>query len=243
MKKLILTTLVLLTSSFPAFAQNDLALCKLRAQHISDTGVAYKPGVDVNGNDVVPADVSAAPSIVPDNIRIPMTVDLAKRLGTTPIGTELNAEMGFVEIRRDGQVTFNGQDLTSQTNIACGNDVIAPATAAATTALSAPAPLNALNAASDDVVVVAPPDAPALPIATTSVNARPLPRPSVAPVASPTIPSNAKALPPQQKNTLGQLVIPSTSKKPEPVAIPSIAGGAKADINMNADDIVYGEGN
>lgn len=240
MKKLILTTLVLLAAPFPAFAQNDLALCKLRAQHVSDTNVAYQPGVDVRGNPVVPADVGAAPSIVPDNIRIPMTVDLAKRLGTVPKGAELNADMGFVEIRRDGQVTFNGQDLTSQTNIACGNDVAPPVTSAAATAT--PSSLNALNAASDDVVVVVPPDAPALPIATAPINARPLPRPSVAPAATPGIPTNAKALPPQQKNTLGQLAIPATAK-PVPGVMPSIAGGAKQGLDISNDDVIYGEGN
>lgn len=56
--------------SAPAFAQNDLALCRLRAQHVAAADVTYKPGVDVHGNPVVPADLNAVPNMVPDVIKI-----------------------------------------------------------------------------------------------------------------------------------------------------------------------------
>lgn len=128
MTKYILAALLLTIPVFPALAQNDmaqnnLALCKLLAQHTASPGAAYQPGVDVHGKPVVPADVNAAPSMVPDVIRIPMTVDLAQRLGTVPTGMELKANTGMVEIHKDGKVIFNGQDMTTQSVAVCDNHV------------------------------------------------------------------------------------------------------------------------
>lgn len=107
--------------SVPAFAQNDLALCRLRAQHVAAADVAYKPGVDVHGNLVVPADLNAVPSMVPDVIKIPMNIDLAQRLGKVPVGIDMKSEMGMAEIHHDGRVTFNGQDMTQQVAVVCGD--------------------------------------------------------------------------------------------------------------------------
>ncbi len=101
MIKFVLAVLLLTVSAVPAFAQNDLALCKLRAQHVARADVAYQPGVDVNGNPVVPADVGSVSSIVPDIVRIPLNIDLAQRLGAVPTGAKLDADMGFVEIHKD----------------------------------------------------------------------------------------------------------------------------------------------
>lgn len=128
-------TLIMIMTVLPdrAWAQNDLALCKLRAQYIASPDVAFQPGVDVHGNPVVPADVNAYPAMIPDVIRIPVSIDLAERLGHVPEGAELKTETGMVEVHRDGRVTFNGQDFTQQTNIVCDDNaaatqVIAPET-------------------------------------------------------------------------------------------------------------------
>lgn len=120
MRTLMLTALLCLLS-VPAYAQNDLALCRLRAQHVAAADVTYKPGVDVHGNPVVPADLNAVPNMVPDIIKIPMNIDLAQRLGKVPAGMDMKSEMGMAEIHRDGRVTFNGQDLTQQTAVVCGD--------------------------------------------------------------------------------------------------------------------------
>lgn len=137
-----LSLLVLL--SVPAYAQNDLALCRLRAQHVAATDVTYKPGVDVHGNPVVPADLNAVPNMVPDVIKIPMNIDLAQRLGKVPAGMDMKSEMGMAEIHRDGRVTFNGQDLTPQAAVVCGD---APAAAAAHTVVTqVPPPVQPASA-------------------------------------------------------------------------------------------------
>lgn len=148
--KFVLAVLLLTVSAFPAFAQNDLALCKLRAQHVARADVTYQPGIDVYGKPVVAADVSSTPGMVPDNIRIPLNIDLAQRLGAVTTGAKLDADMGYVEIHKDGRVTFNGQDMTNATAIACGDQ----ASAASVEATAPP------------TKIIVPPNAPTLPMVT-----------------------------------------------------------------------------
>ncbi|MFN3827584.1 MAG: hypothetical protein ACK4NR_08160 [Micavibrio sp.] len=112
----------------PAKAQNDNALCKLRAQHVVTDDVAYRAGVDVQGKAVVPADLTYAPSVVPDVIRIPLTVDVAEKIGIQQAGVEMKSELGMIEIHRNGHVTYNGQDYSAQTAVVCGDPENLPAT-------------------------------------------------------------------------------------------------------------------
>lgn len=268
MKKVILTA-ILLTISVPAYAQNDLALCRLMAQNSGVKGAAYQPGVDVNGNAVAPADVSAVPSIVPDVIRIPLTVDLAQRLGKVPAGTELKTDMGMVEIHKDGRVVFNGEDWSNQAAVICGGGQVVPAAPVVEEA-AAPAPeavapavpvVPAVPARPTKVVV--PIDAPAVPMATTPV------------VSSITVDSAPRAPQPQQPavlppQTLGQIIVPAnpertnkvlaapatTSTPPKaPVAAPAVVPAAPSQVDVKEmgertnedlakdDEIIWGEGN
>ena len=130
MKKPVLTILLLIVSVFPAYAQNEPALCKLRAQHVAHPDVAYKAGVDVHGNSVVPADINAAPTMVPDIVRVPMTVELAKLMNIMPKGVELKAGVGLIEIFKNGHVAYNGLDISSQMAVLCGDEVPGQAPAA-----------------------------------------------------------------------------------------------------------------
>ncbi len=139
MKKSVLTILLLMASAFPAYAQNEPALCQLRAQHVARTDVAYKPGVDVKGNPVVPADVNAVPSMVPDIVRIPMTVELAKYMDIMPKGVELKAGVGMIEIFKDGRVAYNGLDISSQIATLCDDKVPGQTPAVVPAAATAPA--------------------------------------------------------------------------------------------------------
>lgn len=129
----------------PAMAQNQAALCKLWFTHKNAQKSAnYQPGVDVHGRAVVPADVTAGAAAVAgvaDNIRIPVTVELAQLLGAAvPVGTDLQAMAGVVNIHGNGRVTYNGEDLTQGTMTLCTGQVydspaqepIAPASAAGT---------------------------------------------------------------------------------------------------------------
>lgn len=224
MKKYILTV-ALMTVSLPAFAQNDLALCRLREQHVATKGVAYQPGVDVHGKAVVPADVNAAPSVVPDVVRIPLTVDLAQRLSNVPAGVELKADTGMVEVHKDGRVVFNGQDLTGQAAVVCG-DKAPVQESAPTEEAAAPVPptVPAAPATAQPTKIVVPVDAPAVPMATVPV----VPQPAAPVVSRVTtdhpspVPANAVASPPLPPQTLGQFTIPA-AKTDKVLAAPAMA--------------------
>ena len=224
MIKFFLIAMLMTVPVLPVWAQNDLALCKLRAQHTASPGAAYQPGVDVHGNPVMPADVNAAPSMVPDVIRIPMTVDLAQRLGTVPAGMELKADTGMVEIHKDGKVIFNGQDFTTQSVAVCGNEVPASAQAAIAPATEPP------------TKIIVPQDAPSMPMATVSVES-----------SAPIVPDSAVVSPPLPPQTLGQLTIPAKEQPAPsvPVAPKAAAGmGERSNADLEKDDeIIWGQGN
>lgn len=223
MIKLFLASILVIISVIPAYAQNDLALCRLRAQHMARADVAYQPGVDVHGNPVVQADVNAAPSMVHDVIRIPLNVDLAQRLASVPSGVELEADMGMVEVYKDGRVTFNGQDLTNVAAVVCGDQVAASAEATA-----------------PPEKIIVPADAPAVPMATAKAP------------AAPVIPSDAVASPPLPPQTLGQFRVPAKQSVAAPVAPASAKSpvvqappqGERTNADLaKEDEIIWGEGN
>lgn len=91
--------------------------CDSLVKHVPAPDVAYQPGVDVNGDPVVPADLDGGYQVaLPAVIRIPITVLLQERFGI-PANSVLykgEAEIGVAEVDLNGdRVTFNGQDLTS----------------------------------------------------------------------------------------------------------------------------------
>ena len=102
-------------ASGPVHAQTTVRIteadCSRLVNHVAAADVNYRPGVDVNGNAVAPADLNAQPQIrMPDVISIPVTIDLATNLG---IDTPFLARptVGEVQITRDGRVSFNGQPI------------------------------------------------------------------------------------------------------------------------------------
>lgn len=268
MRIFVLAGLLLTTSAMPSMAQDsNLALCKLRSQHVAAPNTAYQAGVDAQGRAVVPADVATTASMVPDVVRIPMTVDLAQRLGSVPAGAEMKAATGMIEIHKDGRVSFNGQDMTEVAVVLC--DGKAPTTAAApvqetvNVAPTAPVVPKTPNVpvtpqASVDKVVV-PVDAPSLPMATVPVTTAPVLPAVQQPVVSSittdikpaAIPANAmttKSLPPQ---TLGQFIVPA-KKAPEPLqpaTQPVVQPvdqqmGERSNQDLEQEDgIIWGQGN
>jgi hypothetical protein len=84
--RLLLTTFVLgCTMIGTAHADSvtvSAADCRKLVAHTPVAGANYTPGVDVHGKAVAPADLGGGyPKMVPDEIEIPITVDLADRLG------------------------------------------------------------------------------------------------------------------------------------------------------------------
>lgn len=101
--------------SGPVHAQTTVRItesdCSRLVTHVASSDVSYRPGVDVNGNAVAPADLNPQPQIsVPDVISIPVTIDLATNLGIDP-NFLARPTVGEVQITRDGRVSFNGQPI------------------------------------------------------------------------------------------------------------------------------------
>ncbi|MGZ9097988.1 MAG: hypothetical protein ACXW30_06815 [Micavibrio sp.] len=122
MNKILMTAsfLTIVTVAMPAMA-NPSVLCSVRANYeAAGSGAAYQPGVDVDGKPVAPADTSAPVNVVPQTLRIPLTVDLAQRLNEVlPDTAKLETEVGVVEVRQDGHVIINGKDLTGPAIAMC----------------------------------------------------------------------------------------------------------------------------
>ncbi len=91
--------------------------CAALVRHVAEPGVAYEPGVDVNGRPVVPADLGDTPEIeLPEEIVIAITVDIDKRFNIPPTPDLFRPEayIGTVIVKKDGRAYFNGQPLTSE---------------------------------------------------------------------------------------------------------------------------------
>jgi len=89
------------------------ATCARLVEHRPAPDVAYQPGVDAHGKPVAPADLPGSGSLVlPEMIRVAITVDLQKRFGipANSVLFEAEAEVGTVEFQGD-RLTFNGQPL------------------------------------------------------------------------------------------------------------------------------------
>ncbi len=111
----------------PALAQTvEYAECKTIAEYFPQADVNYQPGVDVNGKAVVPADLNAAPMELPDIMTIPLSIDLAKRLPDAPAGAQMEASLGFLEVHKDGRVTYEGKDWTPQVYAICRGETLPP---------------------------------------------------------------------------------------------------------------------
>lgn len=110
---------------FRAYAQTDSTNevriapkdCQRLVQHRPGADVAYKPGVDVRGNPVAPADLPGQARITaPNEITINLTVDLLRQYGVTPaspLAPRGEASVGTVTYDiAAGRMTFNGQPLS-----------------------------------------------------------------------------------------------------------------------------------
>ncbi|WP_252724113.1 MULTISPECIES: hypothetical protein [unclassified Thalassospira] len=95
------------------------AACKELVTHVPDDDVAYKPGVDVRGNAVAPADLNGGSNILnslPKEIEFPVTIDFFKYSGiTVPDGVSGEQNVGKITYR-NGRVYFNDQPLGDDAN-------------------------------------------------------------------------------------------------------------------------------
>ena len=89
--------------------------CRQVVAHVPADDVSYRPGVDVLGRPVAPADLSPGPVFaLPDPLVIRLDVELAERFGlsTAPGAVEPQLTAGFITVSGN-QVTLNGVPLVS----------------------------------------------------------------------------------------------------------------------------------
>jgi hypothetical protein len=108
----------------------DESVCQQVVKHVPEPGVAYQPGVDVNGHPVAPADLNASPinKTIEKQIAIRIYNDAAKTFGlpvpsvnepgppdetpTTKPLVNAETEVGYITFR-NGQAYLNGQPLNN----------------------------------------------------------------------------------------------------------------------------------
>lgn len=89
--------------------------CRRVAVHVPSPDIAYKPGVDADGNPVVPADLDPGPNFsVPE----PLVIHLGLPLATlTDLGLDARLDAAEVDfgriVWRDGRLYWNDQPLDS----------------------------------------------------------------------------------------------------------------------------------
>lgn len=122
--------LLMTVFGMPALAQSIHSSvppeCRLLPEHKPDADVTYRPGLDIKGRAVVPADINShAAPLAERTIVVPLTVDLADRLqGLGSPGLQIEGSLGYLEIHPDGRVSHDGQDWTSQVYVLCGKSAV-----------------------------------------------------------------------------------------------------------------------
>ena len=86
--------------------------CRKLVRHEPSADVAYRPGVDVRGRKVAPASLGGGFQVAPpDEIEIPITVELDKTIGAAASGLyKPEANFGKV-VYRNGRAWYNGRPL------------------------------------------------------------------------------------------------------------------------------------
>tara|TARA_B100000029_G_scaffold278867_1_gene273152 strand:+ start:2565 stop:2948 length:384 start_codon:yes stop_codon:yes gene_type:complete len=86
--------------------------CRRLVRHSPSADVEYKPGVDVRGKSVAPADLPGSASIkMPDKFEFDITLQVFERLGRdVPKGlNESQLAVARVSVDGRGNVSFNGE--------------------------------------------------------------------------------------------------------------------------------------
>ncbi len=113
---------IVLVVALPAAAAAETltiskAECRRLVRHQPAADVAFRPGVGVRGRRVAPADLGGGTNVaVPDEIEIPITVELDKTIGAAASGLyKPEATIGKVTYK-NGRAWFNGQKLETGAN-------------------------------------------------------------------------------------------------------------------------------
>lgn len=102
------------------FAVERMICSKMYVPATGKDSPTYQAGIDAQGNAVAPADINPVADAAPDYVEVPMTIDLAKRMGVAPVGAEMQMPVANLKLYKDGKVEYNGQDISSNAASLCG---------------------------------------------------------------------------------------------------------------------------
>ena len=91
----------------------DRDACARVVAYVPDPGVAYQPGVDVNGRPVAPADLPGSTQLqLPDSFVISLELDLRHSVYPVPgpKGLDPKVQLGIITVEGN-RVFYNGQPL------------------------------------------------------------------------------------------------------------------------------------
>lgn len=108
----------------PSFAQQVEIKIPCDSESADIESAEYKPGVDVNGNPVVGADLSSNIKSLNYPIRIPVEIDVLQFLDIdfpdgVVAGEEQDVRVAYFDVFEDGRVEYNGQDVSSRVVPGC----------------------------------------------------------------------------------------------------------------------------
>ncbi len=116
---------LLIVTADSALAAQDPVLriaqadCARLVRHQPAPDVAYQPGIELRGREVVPADLEGGVSVeAPRHFLVPIEIDLADRLGipASPDNFQADAFIGVIEVRGK-RAYFNGQPLQNEAEV------------------------------------------------------------------------------------------------------------------------------
>ena len=95
-------------------------ICQNLANQAIGGDADYKPGVSASGEDVTPAEGPQAESRVREVVAVPLTIDLARRMGLdVPDDIEMKTRLGTLRIDRKGAIRFEDKDITDKAKQLC----------------------------------------------------------------------------------------------------------------------------
>jgi|GEM_PF-3394715 len=104
---------IIISISHTASAQT---LCNVISAYQQPAGVEYEAD-----ESTMSADIGAPLKPVYDVIRIPLTIDFAEYIAQDlPDGFQSEGEVGYMEIHQNGDVLYNGANLTRNVEAYCG---------------------------------------------------------------------------------------------------------------------------
>lgn len=104
----------------PVFAQATVQdLCKNVTAHTPDSGVNYNPA-----DAEIPANINAITAPIKPEIYIPIDINLAERYGiNVPNAEDLDSNVAIVKIDQNGNVYYNGQNISASVAEGCKSHV------------------------------------------------------------------------------------------------------------------------